>query len=529
METIGALLTSKAHCHEDRTALIFEGRRLSYRDLETAANRTANALQALGVGPDDHVALMLPNGPDYLACWFALAKLGAVTVALNTQLQGDTLAHLLSRSDSRALILADAFRPAWAAVASRLPGLRVLDWDNPANPGRLAAMCSGMPPELTAPPRVADTRPQILTSTSGTTGMPKLVANSHRAYLRAARDLAAAVQVSAEDRIFTALPLYHANPQVYCVLTALVADAAMALAPRFSAGAFWHEVRACGATAFTYVGAVLPILLTRPPTAADKDHPARKCFGGGAPAEIYDAFSARFGVEVLELYGMSETGTWNTLNRPGQGRSGTVGTARRGFQIRIVDDLDNPLPTGEVGEIVLRPDEPFLMFDGYYNDPAESFACSRNWWFHTGDLGCVDAEGYYHFRGRRKEAIRRGGENISPEAVERAANAHPAVAESAAVGVSDPVLFEDLRLFVVAREGHCLDPRELAGHLAQRLPRFMRPRYIDIVAVLPKSASQKIQRLRLKQEPLAATTCDLTAAPAPPGGRQTPGDDHDQA
>lgn len=509
MDTLGSLLSAQARRHEDRTALFFEGRRFSYRELETAANRAAGALRRRGVKPGDHVALMVENGPDYLWCWFALAKLGAVTVAVNTQLRGDTLVHLLAHSDTTVLILAEAFRPQWTAVAERLAGLRVLAWDDPSDPERLTDLTAEMPPELEDPPEVSDTAPLILTSTSGTTGMPKLVANRHRPYLRAARDLAAATGITPADRIFTALPLYHANPQVYCVLTALVADAAMALAPRFSARAFWPQIRACRATAFTYVGAVLPILLTLPETDADRDHPVKKCFGGGAPADVYEAIGARFGVEVLELYGMSETGTWNTLNRPGKGRAGSVGIARDGFDIRIVDDLDVPLPTGSIGEIVIRPQEPFLMFDGYYNDPTESFACSRNWWFHTGDLGRVDEEGFYYFLGRKKEAIRRGGENIAPESVERAANRHPAVAESAAVGVPDVILYEEIRLFVVPRENRVVDPRDLAAHLEPLLPKFMRPRYIDVVGALPKSASEKVQRLRLKERPFTDLTCDL--------------------
>ena len=520
MDTIGALLAEKARRHEDRTVLFFEDRRLTYRDLETAANRIANALQARGVGPGLHVALMLPNGPDYLGCWFALAKLGAVTVAINTQLQGETLLHLLDRSDSRFLILAERFRPQWEAVAPHLPGLQVLDWDRPADPHALTAIYPRQALELADPPPVVDTQPLILTSTSGTTGMPKLVANSHRAYLQAASDLAAAAGIGSEDRIFTALPLYHANPQVYCVLTALAADAAMALAPRFSAGAFWSQIAACHATAFTYVGAVLPILLTRPATAADGTHTVKKCFGGGAPKDVYDAFAARFGVEVLELYGMSETGTWNTLNRPGKTRSGSVGTIRPGFQVQIVDDLDNPLPIGQVGEIVLRPEAPFLMFDGYYNDPAESFACSRNWWFHTGDLGRVDADGYYYFHGRKKEAIRRGGENIAPESIERAANTHSDVAESAAVGVPDPILYEEIRLFVVPCEDRSLDLQSLTEHLAALLPKFMRPRYIEVVAALPRSASEKVQRLRLKERPFSDLTFDLAADGRTSGGNR---------
>lgn len=506
MNTLRTFLAEKALRNGAKTALWFPGEQLSYADLESRSNRIANLLVACGIESGDHVALLLPNGPDYIGCWFALAKLGAVTVAVNTAFQGEALAHLLRQSDCSALILADCFRLGWETVSSGFPALKCLEWDGKSN--GLAAEYPRQPLKLAVDWPLEDVQPLILTSTSGTTGMPKLVVNSHRAYLRAAADLSQATAMTPDDRIFTALPLYHANPQVYCVLTALAANASMALAPRFSASAFWSQVRESGATAFTYVGSVLPILLTRDPDPSDRYSGVKKCFGGGAPKPVYDAFEKRFDIDVLELYGMSETGVWNTLNRPGHGRSGSVGTARNGFDIQIVDTMDNPLPPTKIGEIVIRPQQPFIMFDGYYGDPEESFACSRNWWFHTGDLGAVDADGYYYFHGRKKEAIRRGGENISPEIIERVANSHPAVAESAAVGVPDDILYEEIRLFAVGRMGQHPNPLDLAEHLARHLPRFMQPRYIDVVNQLPKSASEKIQRLRLKDRPLDETTFD---------------------
>lgn len=510
MDNLRTFMAEKARCNGAKTALWFSGRQLGYDALEQTSNRIANTLVAAGVRAGDHVALMLPNGPDYIGCWFGLAKIGAVTVAVNTNFSGEALAHLLRQSDSCAVILADCFRPGWETIASKVHGIRCLDWDGRA--GGLAAKYPGCDPTLSVDWPLTDIQPLILTSTSGTTGMPKLVVNSHRAYLKAAADLASGTAMMPEDRIFTALPLYHANPQVYCVLTALAANASLALAPRFSAGDFWPQVKKSGATAFTYVGSVLPILLTRKPGPADRAHGVRKCFGGGAPKAVYEAFEERFGVEVLELYGMSETGTWNTLNRPGHGRPGSVGTIREGFDMQIVDPADNPLPPGKVGEIVIRPQVPFSMFDGYYGDPAESFACSRNWWFHTGDLGAVDDQGYYFFHGREKEAIRRGGENIAPEMIEQVTNTHPAVAESAAVGVPDEILYEEIRLFVRPRADQRPAPVDLNRHCIRHLPKFMRPRYIDIVDALPKSASEKIQRLRLKGRPLDADTFDSKSA-----------------
>jgi len=353
-----------------------------------------------------------------------------------------------------------------------------------------------------------DIEPLIITFTSGTTGLPKLVRNSHRAYITAAQDLASYAELSSSDRIYTALPLYHANPQVFCVLTALVADASAVVAPRFSASRFWDDVRRYQATVFTYVGAVLPILLTQPEHPSDKDVPAKKCFGGGAPKDVYEKVSQRFGVEVIELYGMSETGTWNTMNRPGRGRAGTVGTLREGFEVKIFDEKDNELPPGKSGEIVIRPMKPYIMFDGYYKSAEETIKCSSNWWFHTGDLGKVDDDGYYYFLGRKKESIRRGGENIPPYDIEREINKNPAVLESAAFGIADPVMGEEIKVAIVLRPGHQVPPEEIIAWCEPRLPKFMVPRYIEFMEKLPKSASEKIQKLTLKKEGITPGTWD---------------------
>lgn len=332
--------------------------------------------------------------------------------------------------------------------------------------------------------------------------------NSHRAYITAAKDLAKYAELSSEDRIYSSLPLYHVNPQVYCVLTALVADASVIVAERFSASKFWDDVRKYKATVFSYVGAVLPILLAQPERPNDKDVPARKCFGGGAPKEVYERVTERFSVEVLELYGMSETGTWNTINRPGKGKAGSVGQVREGFEIKIFDDEDNELPPERIGEIAIRPTKPFIMFDGYYKSPEETANCSRNWWFHTGDLGKIDQDGYYYFCGRKKESIRRGGENISPYEIEKVIDEHPKVAESAAFGIPDPIVGEEIKVAVVLHPGQRISPEEILAWCESKLPKFMVPRYIEFVPELPKSASQKVQRVVLSKQGLTPTTWD---------------------
>ena len=503
MDNLKTLLTEMVGLQGDKKFLLFHDRHLTYRELDLLSNRFSRVFQELGVRKGDHVAVMLPNCPEWIACWFGLAKLGAVLVAFNTQWKGDGLEYALRQADVKYCLAGAEFQGEFekagkaqgsTLVVFDLAGGRV-EIEGAPSLSRLLAGYSSEPVEG-EPPKGGD--PLIITYTSGTTGWPKAVLNPHRAYLAAAEDLRDYVEMKPEDIIYTCLPLYHANPQVYCVLTALVTGGSIALADRFSASRFWQDIRAYRATAFSYVGAVLPILLSQPEREEERGSPAKKCFGGGAPKEVHETATRRFGLQVCELYGMSETGTWNTINRPGKIKSGSVGQVRECFEVKVFDDQDDEVPPGQVGEIVVRPKKPFIMFNGYYKMPEETLRDYRNLWFHTGDLGKVDSEGYFYFCGRKKESIRRGGENITPYEIERVLMDHPAVAEAAAVGVPDPILGEEIKVYVVLREGRSVEPRELLERCQEKLPKFLIPRYLEFVSSLPKTASEKVQKASLK-------------------------------
>ena len=506
-EPLGDLLTRKAKKNKGKPYLYFQDKVVSYEDVNANANQLANAFTTLGVSKGDHVTVMLPNCPEYLYCWFGLAKIGAVIVAMNTRITGESLKSLIQASDSNWVVLSPDFLPQYEAIKHKTKGVSMVVITDEL----FRKSSTSLPSNI---PTIEDIEPLIISFTSGTTGLPKLVRNSHRAYITAARELASCyLKLSEEDIIYSSLPLYHANPQVYCVLTALAADASIVVAPRFSASRFWDDVRKYNTTAFSYVGAILPILLAQPERSDDRDVPATKCVGGGAAKEVYEAVTRRFGVEVHELYGMSETGTFNTINRPGKGKAGTVGQVREGFDVRIFDDKDNELPPGEVGEIVIRPTKPYIMFDGYYKSPEETVESSSNWWFHTGDLGKVDEEGYYYFCGRKKESIRRGGENISSYDIENAIDAHPSVAESAVFGIADPIMGEEIGVAIVLKPSRTLNHEKIVAWCEPRLPKFLIPRYIELMEKLPKSASEKVQKGVLKERGLTPATWDRQKPP----------------
>jgi crotonobetaine/carnitine-CoA ligase len=316
--------------------------------------------------------------------------------------------------------------------------------------------------------------PATIQYTSGTTGRPKGVVLPHSSYLRSAEEMVAGLSLGPGDRIMTALPLYHANPQFYVIASALTAGCSIALSKRFVPAEFLQEAADLAATGFTYVGTVLSMILNRTPHSPE--HQLRFCVGGGAPLTIWTAVEDRFGVRVHELYGATESGGFVTLNTTDRFRVGTCGRARPDVELAILDDQDNVLGPDSPGEIALRPRRPGLFFEGYYGRDDLTVARFRNLWFHTGDLGTLDEDGYLTFGGRKDLRIRRGGENIESEVVEEALRLHPLVKEVAVLGVDDEVMGQEVKAVLVADAQ--LDVEDLLSSLDGRLPRFAWPRFI---------------------------------------------------
>jgi len=505
MKNLKDYLEKQSEEFAEKNFILFRGQKIKYQEINLLSNRFAHAFHSLGIRARDNVAVMLPNSPEWISCWFGLSKIGAVLVAFNTQWKAESITHALMQTDVKAILIGEEFLAEFLKAKKPAGLITILDSKNSSLNltegfiplSTLLYQTSSENPTWEGP---AGYDPLIITFTSGTTGFPKAVVNPHHAYIVAAEDLVDYVELTSADIIYTFLPLYHANPQVYCVLTALTCGGTIALAERFSASRFWTDIIFYQATAFSYVGGVLPILLHQPKKPEEKLSSAKKCFGGGAPLDIHEATTCRFGLQVCELYGMSETGTWNTINRPSEIKIGSVGKVRRGFDVRIFDEYDHELPAGKIGEIVIRPLQPFIMFLGYYKMPEETLSSYRNLWFHTGDLGMMDAEGFFYFCGRKKEIIRRGGENISPLEIERVLNNHPAVAETAAVGVPDPILGEEIKVYIVLKEGKTVKPEELIQISQEKLPPFMIPRYVEFISELPKTPSEKVQKLVLKNK-----------------------------
>ncbi len=473
------------------------GREVRYGEMSGLVRGYAARLRVLGVAPGQTVALLCGNRLAFLVAWFALSDLGAITVPLNTALLGDGLRRTLAQSGAALLLIEpDLLEAKRCDLAALDRPLQVILLDEAVENGPPHAAAS-------APLAVAAAAPNAILFTSGTTGLPKGAVIPHGAYLRAGADMAAALGLTGEDRILVFLPLFHANPQMYAVMSALQVGATLILQARFSASGFFEAARRHRATGFTYVGTVLSILGKRYP-APVSGHGLLWCVGGGAPAEVWRAVEDRFGIAVRELYGMTETGGWVSMNTAAAARFGSVGPARRGVRLAIRSE-DAECAAGQAGQIVARADDPATFFTGYWNDPASTAATLRDGWLHTGDRGWLDSDGFLFFAGRMTELIRRAGEMISPAEVESQLVRHPAIRECAVLGVPDEILGEEIAAVIVA-DG-LISAAELRVFLAGRLPSHMLPRFVSFAEALPKTATEKVKRHELAR--LMTTAIDL--------------------
>ena len=464
------------------------------------ALRGGSWIAALGIAAGDRVVIAVGNRPLFLFYWFSLAARGAVAVPVANDLFGDSLRYVVRQSGAKLILVEEGECERISGELSDLAiGVHAM-----RDEADFVARVADFP--LTPAQGREDGAPVAILYTSGTTGLPKGAVIPNRAYLAIGEKITEAIGITPDDRILTFLPLHHANPQMYSLLSALTVGCSIVLVPKFSASSFLDQVRKYGATGFTYVGTVLSILerIIREPTGTS----LRWCVGGGAPRAVWEALASRLGVRIHELYGMTETGGMVTINSIDRSRVGSVGAVRDDFDVVVLGTDDRAVPTGTVGEIAVRPRLPHVMTSGYFNNPQETLDAVRNLWFHTGDLGRFDTEGFLHFEGRSKELIRRAGEMISPVEIELAALKHPHIADCAAVGIADPILEEEIKLVVVARGK--VEPQDIADFLHRALPRHKVPRYIEFADLIPKTPTQKIQRFKLAK--LSPQSIDLRPA-----------------
>ncbi len=516
--TLASMLASRAAVAPERECVVFEGAALSYAQVQAQAGRAASMFAARGVCAGDRIGVMSTNHPSTVITLLALARLGAVMVPVNPDFRAAEAGYVLGHAQVGGVLCSpEAMRTVRDAVATwpAPPWLllnRPGDGTAPVFADAVAAVAGPAPVDAQTPEAAC-----VFIYTSGTTGFPKGVMHSQRALLLAGEGFVQRMFLQPDDRLLCILPMFHINALFYSLAGALAAGATLILVPKFSASAFWGDVARTQATEANTIAAVTTILMRRPRSEFVPGHALRKIYGAPFSAETYEVFAREFGVPTLiEGYGMSEIP--GALNNPFEGphKIGSMGKPSvhpdprvHLAELRIVDDAGRDLPDGQTGELVVKT--PLVML-GYHRDPEQTRAAFRDGWFRTGDLAWRDADGYFWFVARKKDIIRKRGENISGAELDRVVESHPQVLQAAAIAVPDALGEDEILIAVTLRPGATLTEQAVGQWCRVRLAPIKVPRYVVFVDALPQTPTHRVAKYRLRgDDSLRARAADLEA------------------
>ncbi|MDH6293053.1 AMP-binding protein [Rhodococcus opacus] len=505
VRTLPALLARNAEAAPDRLFLIHQNGELTRRQVWEKAQRVASGLLALGLEKGDRVAIMLDNGPELISAWFGAATAGLVEVPLNPEMGRERLLHAMRNSEASVVIADARYLGQFAAIRDDLPALRIVivvgdDVNGSFEGTTLAALEAS---EIADLPEVTRADPAAIMYTSGSTGPAKGVILPHGQHYTNGKQAARQAEIRPDDRIFIVLPLHHNQAQGYGVMAALVSGAEVFIAAGFRRATFWQEANDAGATVFVFVGSLLALL------GAQEGEPVnsiRVAYGAMVPKELHLEMERRFNMRIINGYGSTE-GTipiWDNLEGPRA--IGSSGKVVPEFEVTIRDEMDDEVPQGGIGEICLRSREPFTMFQGYFGNAERTVQAWRNFWYHSGDRGRFDEDGNLWFEGRVDDAIRRFGEFVSANEVENAVLTLDAVELVACYGLPDAVAGQEVMLTILLRSGRALSVEQVRTRIAELLPKFAVPRFVEFADALPMTPTGKVEKHKL----VARGTTDAT-------------------
>jgi long-chain acyl-CoA synthetase len=466
---------------------------LSYAELDDASARLATLLREKGLARGDRVGVMLPNVPDFPVAYYGVLRAGGIVVPMNVLLKRREIAFHLEDSGAKLLLAWHGFSEEARAGAAE-SGAEAVE----VEPGAFAATLAALDPAADTVD-TADDDTAVILYTSGTTGKPKGAELTHLNLSRNAEVASRTTcEIGAGDIVLGALPLFHSFGQTVAMNASLRVGACLTLLPKFDPGEALATMQRDGVTHFYGVPTMFGALLHHPGREDFDTSALRTCITGGAsmPVEVLRGFEEAFGAVVLEGYGLSETSPVASSNHPHMERKpGSIGTPIEGVEMRVVDEDDNPVAQGEVGEIAIRGHN---VMKGYWQRPEATEEAMRGGWFHSGDMARVDEEGYFYIVDRKKDLIIRGGYNVYPREVEEVLYEHPKIREAAVVGVPHDEWGEEIGAAVVLHEGEELAPEEVSAYVKERIAAYKYPRVVWFLDDLPKGPTGKILKREIE-------------------------------